>query len=397
MNDNKKALTLFAVFFIIFEFNCYIANDMIMPGMINVVNEFHSPVDNIAKSLALFIIGGSSLQIFLGPLCDRFGKRNILLFGNVLFLIASGIIPFVHSIDQFLAARYFQGLGLCFIFIGYAMIHELFDDKMAVKLCSIVANISVFAPLIGPVIGSAIILAADWRYVFIVTAILAVTSLIGLAKNMPVMKPSQTSLNFAQILSTYKKIITTRTLIQGGFIIAIASLPMISWIGLAPILVMQIMGKSFTAYVIYQTIVFGGFILSSISIQFAAGRFSFYKLITRGTAIAGLGLAISFIGSSSHEIFILGMFIASFGIGLFNGSIFRIAITSTGQSNSMSAATLNIIQASMLALGLEILNKLCSLFGYSIFGFTLLNLICGIVMVILCLNFAKVVKSRKWQ
>ncbi len=395
--NNKKALILFAVFFIIFEFNCYIANDMIMPGMIQVVNEFNAPVENIAKSLSLFIIGGSSLQIFLGPLCDRFGKRNILLFGNLLFLIASGIIPFVTNIDQFLAARYFQGLGLCFIFIGYAMIHELFDDKMAVKLCSLVANISVFAPLIGPVIGSAIIVAADWRYVFIVTAILAITSLIGLAKNMPNNKPPEAAKSFSEVIGTYKKIIATRTLIQGGFIIAIASLPMISWIGLAPILVMKIMGKSYAAYVVYQTLVFGGFILSSISIQFAAGRFSFYKLITRGSALAGIGLLISFVGYSSHLMFILGMFIASFGIGLFNGSIFRIAITATGQSNSMSAATLNIIQASMLALGLEVLNKLCSLFGYSIFGFTLLNLICGIVMAILCFNFAKMVKSRQWQ
>jgi DHA1 family multidrug/chloramphenicol efflux transport protein-like MFS transporter len=84
--NNRRNLILFAVFFIIYEFNAYISNDMIMPGMIKVVTEFNSPVENIAKSLSLFIIGGSSLQIFLGPLCDRYGKRNILLIGNVFFL-----------------------------------------------------------------------------------------------------------------------------------------------------------------------------------------------------------------------------------------------------------------------------------------------------------------------
>jgi len=147
--NTRKNLILFALFFIIYEFNAYIANDMIMPGMMVVVNEFHSPLENIAKSLSLFIIGGSSLQIFLGPLCDYLGKRNILLAGNLLFLLASGVIPCVQSINQFLAARYFQGLGLCFIFIGYATIHELFNDKTAVKLCSLIANISVFAPLMA--------------------------------------------------------------------------------------------------------------------------------------------------------------------------------------------------------------------------------------------------------
>ena len=395
--NNRRNLILFAIFFIIYEFNAYISNDMIMPGMIKVVTEFNSPVQNIAKSLSLFIIGGSSLQIFLGPLCDRYGKRNILLIGNVFFLIASGVIPFVLNIDQFLAARFFQGFGLCFIFIGYAMIHESFDDKSAVKLCSLVSNISIFAPLVGPVIGSAIILAANWRYVFIVTAILAITSLIGLAKNMPNNKPSRKAMTLKEILQTYLKIIRTRPLLQGGLIIAISSLPLITWIGLAPILVMQTMGKSFRYYIIYQTLVFGGFIVSSISIQFMAGRISFYKLITRGSLIAVLGLVISLIFSSIHIVFILGLFLASFGIGIFNGSIFRIAITSTGQSNSMSAATLNIIQSTVLAGGLEVLNILCSKFGYSLFGFALLNLGSGIILLLLCLNFAKLVKLRAWQ
>ena len=395
--NNRRNLILFAIFFIIYEFNAYISNDMIMPGMIKVVTEFNSPVENIAKSLSLFIIGGSSLQIFLGPLCDRYGKRNILLIGNVFFLIASGVIPFVLNIDQFLAARFFQGFGLCFIFIGYAMIHESFDDKSAVKLCSLVSNISIFAPLVGPVIGSAIILAANWRYVFIITAILAITSLIGLAKNMPNNKPSRKAMTLKEILQTYLKIIRTRPLLQGGLIIAVSSLPLITWIGLAPILVMKTMGKSFGYYIVYQTLVFGGFIVSSISIQFMAGRISFYKLITRGSVIAVLGLAISLIFSSIHIVFILGLFLASFGIGIFNGSIFRIAITSTGQSNSMSAASLNIIQSTVLAGGLEVLNILCSKFGYSLFGFALLNLGAGIILLVLCLNFAKLVKLRAWQ
>lgn len=395
--DTRKSIILFAVFFIVYEFNVYIANDMIMPGMISVVNEFHSSADNIAKSLSLYIIGGSSLQIFLGPLCDRFGKRNILLFGNLLFLVASGIIPFATSINQFLIARYIQGLGLCFIFIGYATIHELFDDKTAVKLCSLVSNISVFAPLIGPVIGSAIILAANWRYVFIVTAILAVTSLIGLAKNMPNSKPAADPMPLREIISTYRKIISTRFLLQGGIIIAVICLPMIAWIGLAPVLVLKTLGKSYTEYIIYQSLVFGGFILSSISIQFLAGRFSFYKLITRGTVLSFIGLAVADVFHQHTWIFITGMFLASFGIGLFNGSIFRIAITSTGVSNSMSAAMLNIIQSGSMAASLEIVNQICDYFNYTIASFTTVNLFCGIIMVILCFNYARLVKDRSWQ
>ena len=76
---------------------------------------------------------------------------------------------------------------------------------------------------------------------------------------------------------------------------------------------------------------------------------------------------------------------------------FRIAITSTGLSSSMSAASLNIIQATMLAVGVEVLNDLCSKFKYSTLSFSLLNLIVGIIMMVLCFNYAKLVKSRLWQ
>ncbi len=393
----KKSLTLFTVFFILYEFNTYIANDMIMPGMLNVVGEFHSTIDNIAKSLSLFIIGGSCLQIFLGPMCERYGKRNILLFGNLLFLIASGVIPQVDSINNFLAARFFQGMGLCFIFIGYAMIHELFDDKAAVKLCSLISNISIFAPLIGPVIGSLIIVALNWRWVFAITTVLAVISLIGLAKNMPDNPVQLTKMKLKDILITYYKIASNRTLLQGGLIIALVSTPMVAWIGLAPILVMKTMGKSYAIYVIYQSMVFGGFILSSISIQFIAGRYSFFALITRGSSIALSGLIISFIFHNSNNLLIGGMFISSFGIGLFSGSIFRIAITATGLSNSMSAATMNIIQSVLLAAGLELINYLCASLNYTVLSFTLLNLIAGIFILVLCFNFAYLIRNRQWQ
>lgn len=394
---NRKALIYFAIFFIIYEFNTYIANDMIMPGMVKVVAEFNASVENIAKSLSLYIIGGSTLQIFLGPLCDRYGKRNVLLFGNALFLLTSALIPFVQNIDQFLVARYFQGMGLCFIFIGYALIHELFDDKTAVKLCALFSNISIFAPLIGPVIGSGIIVISSWRYIFIVTTCLAIVSFFGILKNMPNNKPLNNKINLVEISKTYLKIINTRILVQGGLIIAITFLPMINWVGLAPILVIKIMGKSFSDYVVYQSIVFGGFILSSIAMQFIAGRFSFYTLITRGSLIMSFGLFLSCIFHSNLVLFIFGMFVASLGIGLFSGSIFRISITSTGISSSMSAATLNIIQATLLALGLEVVNHICGQFNYSILSFSIINLAIGVLMLVLAFNFALLFKSKKWQ
>lgn len=394
--QNRRTLILFSIFIILYEFNTYIANDMIMPGMVQVIAEFHASSDKVAESLSLYILGGCLLQFFLAPLCDRIGYKQVMVGGNLLFLIASIVIPFTQSIDQFLLARVFQGMGLCFIFIGYAVIHENFDDKSAVKLTAIIGNVTIFAPLIGPVVGAAISAYANWRFVFVITVIFAIISFFGLSKTMPDNK-HYVKHNVIDIMKTYAKITRTRVLLQGGVVIFLCFLPMLNWIGISPILIMKTMGLNYTHYVIYQIIVCLGFVISSIAMQFIADRYSFYVLITRGVTIATTGIIIAFIFHQNIVLFLLGMSIATLGQGIFSGSVFRIAITSTGLSNSMSGAVMNIIQSGGMALGLELMNIYCNKFNYSLFSFTSANAVISILCLIVCYNFAIITKSRVEQ
>lgn len=126
----KKYAFIFVAFLIIYEFSVYIANDMIMPGMIHIVKEFSASDVYIPSSLTAFILGGASLQIFLGPLSDRYGRRKIMLFGVTLFVLATIANGLVNSIQQFMVTRFFQGMGVCYIgVIGYATIQEMFEEK----------------------------------------------------------------------------------------------------------------------------------------------------------------------------------------------------------------------------------------------------------------------------
>jgi DHA1 family multidrug/chloramphenicol efflux transport protein-like MFS transporter len=397
MQTKRKQVLLFAVFFVLYEMNVYLSNDMIMPGMVKVIQQFNAPVSNVAASLSFYIIGGCLLQVFLGPITDLIGKRKVLLFGNMLFLVATAVIPFSNDINQFLAARLFQGMGMCFIFIGYAMIHELFNDSEAVKLTSIVTNIATMAPLLGPIIGSAITVNSAWEYVFIVSGLLGVITLIGLFKYMPQGKISRITLNTGEILHSYKRIYTNKNFTFGIITMALTLIPVISWVGLSPVIIMDKMHQSFTIYIIYQAIIFGGFILSSAIIQKIAGRFSFYSLIIIGSIVAFFGILIAAIFSYNGPVFVAGMCIYSIGVGLYNGSIVRIALMGTGESTSLSSAAMSLINSFILATGLEITNQLCNYFGYSLHSFSIINLLLGIVFFIFALNFAKNNRSREWN
>nr|WP_232220641.1 MFS transporter [Legionella tunisiensis] len=180
INITRKQALVFAAFLVLYEFLTYIANDMIMPGMIKVIESFHGPESAVATSLTAYMLGGASLQLFLGPISDRYGRRPIMLAGALFFFLCTLLIACSNSIDQFLIARFFQGMGLCFIgVIGYATLQEIFAEMDAIRLIAIMANVSIAAPLLGPLLGATFIHFFSWRFIFIIIGIFALVAFWG--------------------------------------------------------------------------------------------------------------------------------------------------------------------------------------------------------------------------
>lgn len=389
MLKKRQHLRYFSAFFILYELTIYLANDMIMPAMLQVVNEFKAANSNIAFSLSLYVLGGSLLQIFLGPIADRVGKRKVLLAGNALFLLATLCIPFSTSMTGFLLARFFQGMGSCFIFIGYAMIHELFDDAEAVKLSAILSNTAVFAPLIGPVIGSGMISLFDWRYIFAISLALGTASWIGFYFFMPTGKTNPGAFDLAAIKESYATIFSCKQFMVGILIAGIAITPLTAWIGLSPVIVMEHLHQSYGVYILYQCVIFSGFILSTFAIQWIKEDFSMSKLIRHGSAVALVGMLGAGLMHQHGHLFIACMFVYSAGFGLFNGALIRIALTSTGQSMSLTSSAMSLLYCLYIALGLGAYNLVGERFDYGLSSYALLNVPVGLVIYIALRRFLR--------
>lgn len=377
------------MFFILYELTVYLSNDMIMPAMLQVVNEFHASNSNIAFSLSLYVLGGSMLQIFLGPIADRIGKRKVMLAGNALFLLATVCIPFASSMSEFLAARFFQGMGSCFIFIGYATIHELFDDTDAVKLSTILSNTAVFAPLIGPVIGSGMISLFDWRYIFAISLLLGAIAWIGLYRTMPTGPTKPGPFNVAAIRHSYLAILGNRQFMSGILIAGLAITPLTAWIGLSPVIVMEHMHQSYGVYIVYQCVIFSGFILSTFAIQKLDANFSMGKLVRQGANLALLGMLGAGLMHQHGHLFIVCMFVFSAGFGLFNGALIRIALTATGESMSLTSSAMSLLYCLYISLGLGVYNLVGEKFDYSLSSYALLNVPFGLLIYCALLRFLR--------
>lgn len=389
MSESKKRLLVFSVFFVLYELIIYLSNDMIMPAMLQVVAGFHAADSNIALSLSLYILGGSSLQIVLGPLADQIGKRKVMLAGNLLFLAATLAIPFASTIEQFLIARFFQGMGSCFIFIGYAVIHESFEDAEAVKLTTILSNTAIFAPLVGPVIGSAIVSQWSWQYVFVISLTIGCTTLIGLFRYMPDGKISQQAFDISAVRQSYMQIFRCRQFMFGIFIAGIAITPLTAWIGLSPAIVMDSMKQPYAVYIAYQCVIFSGFILATFAVQRLDENFSLTKLIRVGGAFAVIGMSGFGFFHAFHWIFIIGMLLFSVGLGLFNGALIRLAMTATGESMNLTSSAMSLLYCIVISLGLEVYNLVGAAYGFTLASYAMCNLPVGIAIYLGLLFFIK--------
>ena len=181
----RQAL-LFPFCLVLYEFSTYIANDMIQPGMLTVVEQFQAGIEWVPTSMTAYLAGGMFLQWLLGPLSDRIGRRPVMLAGVVWFILTCLATLLAQNIEQFTLLRFLQGISLCFIgAVGYAAIQESFEEAVCIKITALMANVALIAPLLGPLVGAAWVHVAPWEGMFVLFAVLAAIAFYGLQRAMP--------------------------------------------------------------------------------------------------------------------------------------------------------------------------------------------------------------------
>lgn len=366
INITQRQAILFAIFLLLYEFLTYIANDMIMPGMILVVETFHASESAIANSLMAYLLGGASLQLILGPLSDRFGRRPVMLWGAVLFFICTIAIACSHSLEQFMVGRFFQGMGLCFIgVVGYTTIQEIFAEMDAVRFMSVMASVSLVAPLIGPLLGAIFIHFFLWRWIFVVIGFFALIALWGLCKFMPETvgsvsqygeKTNHMVLLPQVIAKNYLALLHNDVFIKGSLAQGLQILPCIVWIALAPIILVKEAKLSYIEYGLWQLPIFGACILGTMSLRMMTYRRTLKELVRIGAWIVNIGLWGMFIMpllfGNHYKWLIPGIFVYFFGMGFGGSPLNRLVLFSTSVMKGTASALISILVTLIQVVGL---------------------------------------------
>lgn len=401
----KHALT-FACFLVLYEFLTYLANDMIMPGMISVVQSFNAPQSLVPTSLTIYILGGASLQLLLGPLSDSFGRRPVMLTGAVLFFVFTLLIASSQSMNQFLLGRFFQGMGLCFIgVIGYATIQEIFAEMDAIRLIAIMANAAILAPLLGPVLGAIVIHFTSWRVIFISIAAFALLALWGLHRYMP--EPIgatrhdgnriiPASMSFKSIFRNYKNLVLNPSFTLSAIAIGIGGITCVAWIALAPVIMISKGHLSVIEYGLWQIPVFGATILGNIALHYLTHNNELKTIIRLGVGLCLTGVLLTallpFMFGQDFMFLMPGIFVYFFSLSIVSAPFNRYALFITPVAKGTASAILSLLGMLVNALGIEIAGMFYH-YGDNL-AFGVFNLITGLALVVVMVLTFKLEPSR---
>jgi len=145
--------------------------DMYLPGFPRIALDLNTTIDKVQLSLTGYLIGICIGQVLYGPLLDRFGRKNPLYAGLVIYVLASVGCGLTSSVEALVVMRFFQAIGGCVGLVSsQALVSDLFPKDKRAEVFSMITLVIAVSPMIAPTVGGYVTAAFGWNWVFIILA-----------------------------------------------------------------------------------------------------------------------------------------------------------------------------------------------------------------------------------
>ena len=143
-----------------------LAMNVFLPSLPKMTAHFETEYRVMQLSVAIYLAVNAALQIVIGPISDKFGRRPVILWGVALFLLATLGCIFAPNITVFLAFRMCQALVVTAMVLSRAVVRDMVPQDQAASMIGYVTMGVAVVPMIGPVIGGVLDEIFGWQSTF---------------------------------------------------------------------------------------------------------------------------------------------------------------------------------------------------------------------------------------
>ncbi|WP_431803085.1 multidrug effflux MFS transporter [Microbacterium sp. bgisy203] len=190
--------------------------DLYLPAFPVLQQDFQTTAAAIQLTLTGTMIGFALGQLIVGPLSDKVGRRVPLLAVTALHVFASIGAAFAPNLALLSVARVLMGIGAAAGgVVAMAIVRDLFGGRRLVVMLSRLALVSGVAPVVAPLIGSALLAVMPWRGLFIALAIYGLVMLVSAIVLIPETLPKarRHERGTTTVLERYKSVFSDRVFI----------------------------------------------------------------------------------------------------------------------------------------------------------------------------------------
>lgn len=370
--------------------------NMFLPSLARIGEDFQADYGLVNLSIAGYLAISAVLQLVMGPLSDRFGRRPVMLWSIMVFALASIGCALAESIWAFLGFRLLQGAVVAGQVISRAAIRDMHSAEEAASKLGYVSMAMALAPMLGPMLGGFLEMAFGWRAGFVLYTVLGL-GMLALALGDWGETNTNRSATFGAQMRTYPELLTSRrfwgyslcvAFSIGGFFAFITGAPLVAaaWFDLSPAMVGLGIG-----------IITSGFMVGNFITGRVAGRVPLLTLIILGRISATLGplggLFLFAVGQGSVPVFFGAAILVGFGNGL------TIANASAGLMSvrpHLAGSASGLSGALSVALGAVITSLTGALVEPDLAPFTVMGIIlCSSILALISALYVRWVDLRQ--
>jgi len=292
--------------------------NIFLPALPSMATFFDADYAVVQLAISAYLAVTALLQIIIGPLSDRFGRRPILLWGFGLFVLATLGCVISSSIEMLLFFRMLQAGVASGIVLSRAIVRDMVPPEKAASMIGYVTMGMSLVPMVGPVIGGVLNAAYGWQASFVMLAALGLTVLWLVWADLGETNRHKSE-SFSAQFRAYPDLIRSRRFWGYTLTAGFASGAFFAFIGGAPFVSTEILGLNSAEMGGYFGIVAFGYMTGNFLSGRYAQRAGLNKMMLIGGVVATTGSILSMILFGLGVLHPLSLFGPMFLVGGGNG------------------------------------------------------------------------------
>lgn len=268
--------------------------DLYLPALPRMALSFHASDVSLKMTLTIFMFGYALSMIIAGPLSDIIGRKRVMFYGLIIYILSTFICAISPSILTLTIARFFQAIGgCCGTVVARVMVRDSYCREEQIKILTYLSAAMAICPLLTPILGGALQTYFGWRAVFYLLVAFSLFMFIINATQLTETHKTIGKLSLRDLIGNYKTLLQNRLFMGYSLAIGFAWCCYFVFTLESPFIIEKSLGLTTLSFGFIFSLVVFGYLIGTLLAKQLANRVGWDRLILIATCLCVMGASFT--------------------------------------------------------------------------------------------------------